>query len=278
MLITGATSGIGRVAAESLAQQGAHVVVVGRNPAKTEAAVADIRRATGSTAVDYLLADLSVQAEVRRLADQFHSRYPRLDVLVNNAGGIFRWRQLSPDGRELTFALNHLSYFLLTHLLLDTLRASAPARIVNVASNAHRIVRGLNLDDLDSAQGYSGLGAYASSKLANLLFTYELARRLEGAGVTANALHPGLIRTGFGAHNGRLWQLIYVFINALGRTPARGAETVIYLAASPEVDGLTGQYFHERQARRSSPASYDEAAARRLWEISAKMVGIPVLA
>lgn len=278
MLITGATSGIGRVAAESLAQQGAHVVVVGRNPAKTEAAVADIRRATGSTAVDYLLADLSVQAEVRRLADQFHSRYPRLDVLVNNAGGIFRWRQLSPDGRELTFALNHLSYFLLTHLLLDTLRASAPARIVNVASNAHRIVRGLNLDDLDSAQGYSGLGAYASSKLANLLFTYELARRLEGAGVTANALHPGLIRTGFGAHNGRLWQLIYVFINALGRTPARGAETVIHLAAAPEVEGLTGQYFYERQARRSSPASYDEAAARRLWEISAKMVGIPVLA
>ena len=278
MLITGTTSGIGRVAAESLAQQGAHVVLVGRNPAKTEAAVADIRRATGSTAVDYLLADLSVQAEVRRLADQFHSRYPRLDVLVNNAGGIFRLRQLSPDGRERTLALNHLSYFLLTHLLLDALRASAPARIVNVASNAHRLVRGLNLDDLDSAQGYSGFGVYASSKLANILFTYELARRLEGSGVTANALHPGLIRSGFGANNGRLWQLIYVFINALGRTPAQGAQTVIHLAASAEVEGLTGQYFAERQARRSSPASYDEATARRLWEISARMVQLPATA
>ena len=278
ILITGATSGIGRVAAESLARQGAHVVLVGRSPAKTEAAVAEIRRATGSPAVDYLLADLSVQAEVRRLAAEFRGRYPRLDVLVNNAGGIYRWRQLSADGRELTFALNHLSYFLLTNLLLDTLRASAPARIVNVASNAHKRVPGLNLADLEGAQAYSGLGAYAASKLANILFTYELARRLTGTGVTANALHPGLIRTGFGANNGRLWQLLYVFINALGRTPAQGAETVIQLASSPEVAGVTGQYFHERQARRSSPASYDEATARRLWELSAAMVGQPELA
>jgi NAD(P)-dependent dehydrogenase (short-subunit alcohol dehydrogenase family) len=275
ILITGATSGIGRVAAESLAQQGAQVVLVGRNPAKTEAAVDEIRRATGNVAVDYLLADLSKQTEVRRLAEEFKRRYARLDVLVNNAGGVFRQRTLTADGREMTFALNHLSYFLLTNLLLDTLVASAPARIVNVASRAHMSARGLNFDDLDSARGYFGFSAYARSKLANILFTYELARRLAGTRVTANAMHPGLISTGFGANNGPLWALLYVFINALGRSPAQGADTLIYLAASPAVEGVTGQYFYQRKARRSSAASHDAAAARRLWDVSARLVGLP---
>lgn len=268
ILITGATSGIGRVAAESLAQQGAQVVLVGRNPAKTEATVAEIKRATGNASVSHLLADLSEQAQVRGLAAQFLSRYPRLDVLINNAGGVFRQRRLTADGREMTWALNHLSYFLLTNLLLDRLLASGPARIINVSSNAHRRVRGLDFDDLEGARSYWGFRAYARSKLANVLFTYELARRLAGTAVTANALHPGLIRTGFGANNGRLWALLYVFINALGRTPAQGADTLIYLASSPAVEGLTGQYFYKRQARPSSGASYDQAAARRLWTVS----------
>lgn len=268
ILITGATSGIGRVAAESLAQQGAQVVLVGRNPAKTEATVAEIKRATGNASVSHLLADLSEQAQVRGLAAQFLSRYPRLDVLINNAGGVFRQRRLTADGREMTWALNHLSYFLLTNLLLDRLLASGPARIINVSSNAHRRVRGLDFDDLEGARSYWGFRAYARSKLANVLFTYELARRLAGTAVTANALHPGLIRTGFGANNGRLWALLYVFINALGRTPAQGADTLIYLASSPAVEGLTGQYFYKRQARPSSGASYDQAAARRLWAVS----------
>lgn len=271
VLITGATSGIGRVAAESLARQGAQVVVVGRNPAKTEATVADIRRATGNNSVDYLLADLSQVAEVRALAQQFQSRYARLDVLLNNAGGVFAKRTLTADGREMTWALNHLSYFLLTNLLLDTLRASGPARIVNVASNAHRRVRALDFDNLEGARGYSAFGAYAASKLANVLFTYQLARRLAGTPITVNAMHPGLVATGFGAGNGRLWAVLYVFINALGRTPAQGADTLIWLASAPDVADVSGQYFYERQARKTSPASYDEAAARRLWEVSEEM-------
>jgi NAD(P)-dependent dehydrogenase (short-subunit alcohol dehydrogenase family) len=276
ILITGATSGIGRAAAESLAQQGAHVVVVGRNPAKTEATVDAIRGASGNASVDFLLADLSVQAEVRALAEQVRARYPRLDVLINNAGGVFRHRTLTADGLEMTFALNHLSYFLLTNLLLDTLKASGPARIINVASRAGVRLRGLDFDDLQSARGYFGFTAYARSKLANLLFTFELARRLAGTEVTANAMHPGLVATGMGAQNGRLWQWMYLFVNAVGRTPAQGADTLTYLATSPEVEGVTGQFYFERRPLRSSPASYDEAAARRLWDISARLTGLPV--
>jgi retinol dehydrogenase 14 len=278
ILITGATSGIGRATAESLAQQGAQVVLVGRNHAKTEAAVDAIRRATGNASVDCLLADLSVQAQVRALAEQFRARYPRLDVLINNAGGVFRYRRLTADGLEMTFALNHLSYFLLTNLLLDTLVASGPARIVNVASRAGVRLRGLDFDDLQSARRYFGFTAYARSKLANLLFTFELARRLAGTGVTANAMHPGLVATGFGAQNGRLWQWLYVYINAVGRTPAQGADTLTYLATSPEVEGVTGQFYFERRPLRSSPASYDEAAARRLWDISMRLTGLPAAA
>ena len=268
ILITGATSGIGRSAAESLAGQGHHVVLVGRSAAKTQAAVAEIRRATGRTTVDFLLADLSRPAEVARLADEFLGRYPRLDVLVNNAGAIFAQRALTADGREMTWALNHLSYFLLTQRLLAVLQAGAPARIINVSSNAHRRVSGLNFDDLELARGYNALRAYGQSKLANVMFTYALARRLAGTGVTVNAMHPGLIRTGFGGGNGPVWALLYVFINALGRTPAQGADTLVWLASSPAVEGVSGQYFYQRQPRKTSRASYDEAAQERLWQMS----------
>ena len=268
VLITGATSGIGRSAAESLAGQGARVVVVGRNPAKTEGVVGEIRTATGSEAVEGLVADLSRPAEVARLADEFRARHTRLDVLINNAGAIFSRRTLTADGREATWALNHLSYFGLTLALVEVLKASAPARIINVASNAHLRVRRLNLAEPELARGYSAFGAYGHSKLANVMFTYALARRLAGSGVTANAMHPGLVSTGFGSNNGRLWELLYVVINALGRSPAEGADTLVWLASAPELAQASGQYFYNRRPRRTSPASYNEAAQEQLWSLS----------
>ena len=222
--------------------------------------------------MDSLLADLSSMAEVRRLAEAFKGRYGRLDVLVNNAGAIFVRRQNTVDGYEMTFALNHLSYFLLTNLLLDLLKASAPSRIVNVASDAHEGAK-LDLDNLNGGRFFT-VQAYGRSKLANILFTYELARRLEGTGVTANALHPGFVATGFGANNGALTRIFMRLSHLFALTPAQGADTVIYLASSPDVEGISGRYFVRRQAVPSSPASYDEATARRLWEISAQMTGL----
>jgi NAD(P)-dependent dehydrogenase (short-subunit alcohol dehydrogenase family) len=278
-LITGATSGIGRVTAEALAGRGATLVVVGRNADKTAQTVAAIQAATGNANVEGLLADLSVQSQVRSLAAQFLARHKRLDVLVNNAGAVFFKRQETPDGLEMTFALNHLSYFLLTNLLLDTLIATANAhggaRIVNVASGAHRRVPGLRFDDLQSRAGYTGFGAYGASKLANLLFNLELSRRLAGSGVTANAVHPGLVSTGFGGNNRQwYWRLAYAVINRVGRTPEKGADSLIYLAAAPDVALVNGSYFFERQAIATSPAASDETAARRLWDISAQLAGL----
>lgn len=281
-LVTGATSGIGRVTAEALAAAGATVLVVGRNPAKTTATVDAICAATGSAQVVGLLADLSRQSEVRALADEVRARWPALHILVNNAGGIFAERTETADGVEQTWALNHLSYFLLTHLLLDALHAGgAPgqtARIVNVSSNAHRGARGLNFDDLEGRRRYSAFGAYGQSKLANILFTYELARRLSAAGrpVTANAVHPGLVRTGFGGNNpGAWWRLVYFFLNRLALTPAQGADTLIYLAAAPAVEGVTGQYFVKRRPVAASRAAHDRAAARQLWAVSERAVRRP---
>jgi NAD(P)-dependent dehydrogenase (short-subunit alcohol dehydrogenase family) len=282
-LVTGATSGIGRVAAQGLAERGARVVVVGRSPQKTSAAVAAIQQATGNSNVEGLLADLSQQSQVRALAEQVRARYPLLDVLVNNAGGVFGTRQETADGLEMTFAVNHLAYFLLTNLLLDNLKAAAQARggarVVNVASGAHQRVASLNFDDLQSTRRYSAFPVYGASKLANLLFTSELARRLAGAGVTANAMHPGLVHTGFGNNNrGWFWRAAYVFINAAGRTPAQGADTIIYLATAPELSGVTGQYFYERKAIQPSPAALDPQAARRLWEVSEQLTRLTRLA
>ncbi|HSN75825.1 MAG TPA: SDR family NAD(P)-dependent oxidoreductase, partial [Anaerolineae bacterium] len=232
VLITGATNGIGKAAAQAIAAQGAHVVLVGRNAQKTEAVAAELRQATGNPAVDFLLADLSSMAEVRRLAAEFQARYQRLDVLVNNAGAFFMRRQETVDGLEMTFALNHLSYFLLTTLLLDTLKASAPARVVNVSSGAESGAQ-VDWDDLQLTSKYRGFEAYALSKRFNLYFTYELARRLAGTGVTVNALHPGAVATGIWANPfGRLGGLVEPLTRLAMKSPEKAAETVVYLATA----------------------------------------------
>jgi NAD(P)-dependent dehydrogenase (short-subunit alcohol dehydrogenase family) len=271
-LITGATSGIGLVAARELARRGAHVVLVGRNADKCAAVVEHIRTQTGNTP-ESLLADLSSQRQVRELARQFRERQQRLDVLVNNAGGIWFERQQTEDGFEMTFAVNHLAYFLLTHLLRDLLRSSAPARIVNVASAAHG---GAILDfaDLQAERGYSGWAQYCRSKLMNLLFTYELARRLEGSGVSVNALHPGWVATGFGSNKGWKGTLLQFAARCLAIGPEKGARTIVYLATAPEVAGVTGRYFVREREAASSAASHDVAAAKRLWEVSEQLTGI----
>jgi retinol dehydrogenase 12 len=272
-LVTGATSGIGQATARALAEKGAQVIIVGRNPAKCSATVSQIRQQTGNPAVEYLLADLSSQSAVRQLAEQFKSRYRQLHVLVNNAGAIFLQRQVTVDGIEMTLGLNHLSYFLLTHLLLDTIQASVPARIVNVASLAHKRAR-INFDDLQGIKRYNAMRAYGQSKLGNVLFTYELARRLSGTHVTVNALHPGLVGTGFAANNGSLVRLAMRLYGFVALSPEQGARTSIYLATSPEVDGVTGKYFVECRAVPSSPLSYDTAVAGRLWQVSAEMTAL----
>lgn len=272
VLITGGSSGIGRETALGLARLGAHVVLVGRDAARSAAAQREIQARSGNPAVDVLLADLAAQAEVRRLAAEVLARYPRIDVLINNAGGLYARRQLTVDGFEMTFALNHLAYFLLTNLLLDRLRASAPARIINVASQAHSGT--LDFSDLQNARRYSGFRAYQLSKLANLLFTYELARRLAGSGVTVNAAHPGPVASGFGRNNGALWRLGFRLIGPLMRSPAQGAATSIYLASAPELAGVSGKYFADCREARSSRDSHDPAAALRLWEASERLGGL----
>lgn len=271
-LVTGATNGIGKATAQALAQMGATVVIVGRNPAKCAAIVDEIRQISGNDAVEALVADLSNMAEVRQVADQFKAKYPQLHVLVNNAGGAFGKRQLTSEGFERTFALNHLNYFLLTHLLLDTLKASAPARIVNVASDAHKGAQ-LDFDNLQTEKGNFGLTAYGRSKLANIMFSYELARRLSGTGVTVNVLHPGLVRTGFASNMGAVPSaVINFFMRFVALTPEQGAQTSVYLASSPDVENVTGKYWEKSQPLTSSRASYDEATWTRLWEVSDKLV------
>jgi NAD(P)-dependent dehydrogenase (short-subunit alcohol dehydrogenase family) len=272
-LVTGATSGIGKVTARELALRGATVVIVARNPDKARATVEQILDETGNRKVEALLADLSSQQRIRELALHFREHHSRLDVLVNNAGGIWLKRQVTVDGLEMTFAVNHLAYFLLSHLLLDVLKASAPSRIVNVSSRAHRGAR-LDFGDLQNERRYRGWRAYTQSKLANLLFTYELARRLQSSGVTANALHPGFVATGFAANNGwkgRLWQLVARF---LAINSKEGARTIVYLATSPDVERISGKYFDREQLIPSSAASYDDASARRLWEVSLELSGL----
>jgi retinol dehydrogenase-12 len=262
-LVTGATDGVGKVTAYALAEAGATVIGAGRNPAKIEAVQNELGDTRGS--LEFLTADLSSQAEVRTLADEFKRKYDRLHVLVNNAGALFTSRRESVDGIEMTFALNHLSYFLLTNLLLDTIKASAPARIINVSSDAHE-GGSINFDDLDRRRQYSGWGAYNDSKLANIVFTYELARRLEGTGVTVNAVHPGFVHTNFSHAAG---------LNMRGPlTPEEGADTQIWLATSDDLAGVTGKYFVRRRDTRSSNISYDKSVARQLWDESARMVGL----
>ncbi|TAJ99059.1 MAG: SDR family oxidoreductase [Chloroflexota bacterium] len=274
VLITGGTSGIGRATAIGLAELGARVAVTGRDVGRAEAAAAEIRLATGNPAIQAFGADLSSQADVRRLAAEILDGYPRLDVLINNVGGFWATRHVTADGLERTFAVNHLAAFLLTELLLDRLKASAPARVVTVSSGAQSL-GSIDFDDLQGERKYSGQTAYNQSKLASVMFTYELARRLVGSGVTATALHPGVVSTSFGAEDpSRIFKLIVPFYRPFMKTPQQGAATSIYLASSPEVSGVTGQYFAGRKPKPSNKASYDLAAATRLWQVSAGLVGL----
>jgi NAD(P)-dependent dehydrogenase (short-subunit alcohol dehydrogenase family) len=275
-VITGATAGIGEVTARELARFGARVLVVGRSPERCAATLERIQGQTGSSAVESLVADLSVQADVRRLAGQVRERCDRLDVLVNNAGGMFLDRRETVDGIELTLALNHLSYFLLTNELLPLLKASAPARIVNVASGAHKGIA-IDFDDIQGHRGYRGWTAYQRSKLANVLFTYELARRLEGSGVTANTLHPGFVKTNFFKDlTGWIGSMMRLGASLVAIGPEAGARTSVYLASSPEVEGVSGQYFVKCRPVRSSRQSHDRAAAERLWRVSEELTGLKV--
>ncbi|HEU5347202.1 MAG TPA: SDR family oxidoreductase [Ktedonobacterales bacterium] len=274
-LITGATSGIGLVTARELAARGATVAMVGRNESKTRAAVEDIRQQTGNAEVDYLLADFKSPAAIRGVAEAFRRRYGELHVLVNNAGVLLWQRRETADGLEMTFAVNHLAPFLLTNLLLDMLRASAPARVVTVASDAHRGAT-IRFDDIQHTQGrYNGLMVYGQSKLANVMFTYELARRLAGSSVTANTLHPGVVATNIYRSSNRIFNWATMMVMPIfALSPERGARTSIYLASSPDVASVSGRYFVKCKPRNSSQVSYDEAAQKRLWEISERLVGL----
>lgn len=272
-LITGATSGIGMETARALALEGATIIAVGANPAKGAIAVERIRQETANSSISFLRADLSRQAEIRELAREFQSRFEQLDILINNAGGIFLKRQLTSEGIETTLALNYLGPFLLTSLLLDTLRANAPSRIINVSSGWERKTT-INLDDLQCASKYNCIRAYSQSKLALIMFTYRLARQLEGTGVTVNALDPGFAATDIGKNNGWIGKLGNSLVKLAAPSPRTAAETSIYLASSPEVSHVTGSYFFRKNPVPSSAASYDEITSRVLWEISANMTGI----
>lgn len=275
VVVTGANSGIGRATASALASLGARVVITGRDSEKTESAAASVRTETGNHDVHTAVFDLGELASVSEGAADLLDRFERIDVLVNNAGVVLTDRRESVDGYEATFAVNHLGPFLLTGLLLDRLRESAPARIVNVASTAHRSARrGIDFDDLHSTRSYAGMRAYGQSKLANILFTTELARRLEGSGVTANCLHPGTVATGFAADGDASGFLAFGIkvIRPFILTSEQGARTSVYLASSPEVDGVSGRYFVKNRARQPSAAARDGAAARRLWEVSEELV------
>jgi len=278
ILVTGATNGIGFIAANALAGMGAAVIIVGRDRARAQASVERIQRETENTAVDAMIADLSSMSEVRRLASEFLDRYPRLDVLLNNAGAVFFGRQVTVDGYERTFALNHLAPFLLTNLLLDRLKADAPARIITVSSLAHQ-GRKLDFGDVNqTVRGYSAWRAYGESKLANVMFTYALARRLEGTGVTANTLHPGFVATNFARNNGPLSQVAMTLARPFAITPEQGAQTSIYLASAPEVADVSGRYFVKRRPARTSAASYDQAAQEQLWQLSEQLTGLKTAA
>ena len=273
VLVTGGTGGIGKATAAGLAALGARVAITGRDRRRADEAAAEIR-AAGGPAVDVFVADLSSQSEVRRLAAEVLDGLPRLDVLVNNVGGFWSTRHVTADGLEHTFALNHLAPFLLTNLLLDRLMENAPARVVTVSSGAQAMGR-IDFADLQGERSYSGQRAYNQSKLANVLFAYGLARRLEGTGVTANVLHPGVVRTAFGAEDpARMQRWLLPVVRPFMKTPEQGAATSIHLASAPELAQVSGQYFADSRPKRSSSRSYDAAVAARLWDVSCELTGI----
>ncbi len=271
-VVTGATAGIGQATALFLAKRGATVVGVGRNPTKNEHSTQMIKNETGNLSVEYLLADLSSQKDIHRLAQQFRNKYDRLDVLVNNAGATFGERMESVDGIEMTFALNHLGYFLLTNLLLDILEASKPSRVINVSSSLHKFGN-INFDDIPFKKGYNRSKAYQRSKLANIGFTYEMARRLFGQTITVNAMNPGLVATNVGQAAGGISAKVKGIVDRIaGLTPEEGAQTILYLATSPEVAGVTGRYFVKEKAIPSTKITYDLEFCERLWAVSENLV------
>ncbi len=272
VLVTGSTAGIGRETALELARRGAHVVLVGRNAGKAERVASELRDGSGNRQVDALVADLSSMQAVRQLAAEVKRRYGRLNVLVNNAGGVNMRREVTLDGYERTFATNHLAYFLLTQLLLPELEKGAPARVVNVASAAHNTAT-LDFDDLMAERRYRAFLQYGRSKLCNILFTRELARRIEGKRITVNALHPGFVASDF-LTKGGVWSIIKPIANLFAIDEASGASTSVYLASSPEVDGVTGKYFYKCREKTPSRRARDEEAAQRLWEVSERLTGL----
>ena len=277
-IITGATSGIGLRAAHTLAALGARLVLVGRDRARGDAALGELRSRAPRLQAEIRYADLSRLDEIRRLGAELSAALPRIDILINNAGALFQRRSLTADGMERTFALNHMAYFVLTEALRQRLLASAPARIVNVASEAHRSAK-LDFDDLQFERNYRGLTAYNRSKLCNILFTRELVRRLAGSGVTANCLHPGFVATRFGDENGGLFRVGLALAKRLfAISPEQGALTSVHVATSPAVEGITGKYFDKCALATPSAAAEDDAAARILWQHSARLAGLPAAA
>jgi NAD(P)-dependent dehydrogenase (short-subunit alcohol dehydrogenase family) len=270
VVVTGGTSGIGQVAAVALAGQGARIVLVARDRSRAAQALAEINRAGPAIPHRWVYADLSSIAETRKVAAEIIVGDPKIDVLINNAGALFNQRRLSPDGLEMTFAVNHMAYFVLTEALRPALVNAGSARVVNTASGAHRGAV-LDFDDLQSERSYSGFQVYGRSKLCNILYTRELARRLAGTGVTANSLHPGFVATRFGANSGGVLQALMPVAKLGAISPRKGAETIIYLASSPEVAGTTGLYYYQCRPDTPSPAAQDDAAAARLWAESERL-------
>jgi NAD(P)-dependent dehydrogenase (short-subunit alcohol dehydrogenase family) len=273
VVITGATSGIGEVAAQRLARMGARIVLVARDKARGEAALTRLRSDGTSLSHSVHYGDLSRISEMKRLAVEIAAAEPRIDVLINNAGAIFAARQTTEGHLELTFATNHMAYFVLTQGLRERLLASSPARIVNTASDAHK-GRVLDFEDLQSTKGYSAMNVYGRSKLCNILYTRELSRRLSGTGVTVNCLHPGFVATRFGDGSGGLLSFGVRLAKTFAISPEKGAETIVYLASSPEVASVSGEYFYECRPATPTTAARDDAAAKRLWIESAKLAGI----
>ena len=275
-VVTGANTGVGLETARGLAERGMTVVMCSRDPERGRAALEDVRASTGSGSVELVRLDLASLESVRAAAAEILERHPRIAILVNNAGAVLSDRRTTADGFEATFGVNHLGHFLLTHLLLDRLKQSAPARIVVLSSDAHRMVKGLDFDDLQARRRYRGIMVYARSKLANALFVLELAERLRGTGVTVNAVHPGVVRSGF-ALDGDTHGLYTFFVGLAGRfmlTPEQGALTSIHCATDPGLETTTGMYFARSRPRRPTHAALDRDAALRLWEISEQLTGL----
>lgn len=273
VVITGATSGIGEVAADRLAQKGARIVFVARDRERGEATRKHLRAIAGHTDHTVHYADLTKLADQKRVAKEIADSEPQIDVLVNNAGAMFTSREVTEDGLEKTFALNHMSYFVIANMLLDRLKATPHSRIVSTASDAHKGAK-LNFDDLQSEHGFSGFGIYGKSKLCNILFTRELAKRLAGTGVTANCLHPGFVGTRFGHNAGGFMGWAVKIAQNFALTPEQGAETIIYLADSDDVEGKTGGYYYRKELATPTREAQNDADAKRLWDISAKIAGV----